>query len=96
VYIYIYIYIYIYGQKLEVLKEFVYTRVKAGSLGEWRRQKERTKVKGTKALKPTEQCLMRVPKMKVTVLEKILAIICELNYVIWGRNMRCEKGMGNY
>lgn len=39
---------------------------------------------------------MRVPKMKVKVMENIQAIICELNDVIWGRNIRCEKGMGNY
>ena len=39
---------------------------------------------------------MRVPKMKVKVLENILEIICELIDIIWGRNMRCEKGMGNY
>jgi len=80
VYIYIYIYIYIYGQKFEVLKDFIYTRVKADSSGEWRRQKERTKVKGIQTLKATEQCLMRVPKM-VKVLENILAIIYELNEV---------------
>jgi hypothetical protein len=53
-------------------------------------------VKGTKTLKATGQCLMRIPKMKVKVLENILVIICELNDVIWGRNMRCEKEMGNY
>ena len=34
--------------------------------------------------------------MKVKVLENILAIICEFNDIIWARNMRCEKGMGNY
>lgn len=26
----------------------------------------------------------------------ILETICALNNIIWGRNMRCEKGMGNY
>jgi len=38
---------------------------------------------------------MRVTKMKVKVLEYILAIICELNDVIWGRNTRCEKDIGD-
>jgi len=51
-------------------------------------------MKGTKILKATEQCLMTVPKMKVKVIENILAIISELNDVIWGGNMRCEKGDG--
>jgi hypothetical protein len=86
----------VYGQKFELLKEFIYTRVNADSSEKWWRQKERTKIKGIKILKETEQCSMRVPKMKVKVIENILAIVWELNDVIWGRNMRCENGMENY
>jgi hypothetical protein len=84
------------AKQLEVLKDFIYKQVKADSSEEWRTQKERTKMKGTKILKATEQCSMRVPKMKVKVIENILAIVWELNDVIWGRNVRCKKEMGNY
>ena len=68
---------YMYGQRFQVLKEFIYTTVKAESQGEWRRQKERTKVKCKISLKATEKCLMRVPEMKIKVVENIFAIICE-------------------
>jgi len=56
---------------------FIFGGVKLDSLGEEMRQKESIKLKGKHSLRAVDRCLIRVPSIKLKLLENMHAMICE-------------------
>lgn len=59
-----------YCQRLVVVKEFTYLRLKLGGSEEWKRQKQSTNVQGILTfVRATDKILIKVSNMNVKVLE---------------------------
>ena len=78
-----------YGPRLVVVEAylFIILGVKLDSLGEGARQKESIKLKGKQSLRAADRYLMRVPSIKLKLLENMYAMICELR-ILYGERKR--------
>jgi hypothetical protein len=74
---------------------FIFLGAKLDSLGEGARQKESVKLKGKQSLRAADRCLMRVPSIKLKLLENMHAMICELR-ILYGVRKRDRMLLINF